>query len=331
MKTALSLLAALSGLTLSGTEVRLRIVDETQMPLPDARVLIAFTTPVHGGEVRAEGLSDGRGYFSGSGKAIGSVFVRAIKEGYYSARIERLPNDRDLNETVVLPRIIDPIPLLARLVGVGKRDVEGQAQEQSSSGEIFGFDLAMGEMVAPYGNGKVADILFKIRSEFKGWKFNETEMARTKRLPANRDITEKDLKRFYGKYDAEVEVTFPSEQEGLFEEKEHFLPYSQLKLPHRAPTEGYISAWRYTANTYSPPTARADVGFFMRTRVKLAKDGKIISANYAKVMGDFRLDARGAVNFTYYFNPTPNDRNLEFDPKRNLFPPQTPGSNVNDP
>ena len=24
--------------------------------------------------------------------------------------------------------------------------------------------------------------------------------------------------------------------------------------------------------------------------------------------------------FTYYLNPTPNDRNLEFDPKRNLMP-----------
>ncbi len=25
------------------------------------------------------------------------------------------------------------------------------------------------------------------------------------------------------------------------------------------------------------------------------------------------------VIFTYYLNPSPNDRNLEFDPKRNLF------------
>ena len=25
------------------------------------------------------------------------------------------------------------------------------------------------------------------------------------------------------------------------------------------------------------------------------------------------------LRFTYYLNPTPNDRNMEFDPKRNLF------------
>jgi hypothetical protein len=35
--------------------------------------------------------------------------------------------------------------------------------------------------------------------------------------------------------------------------------------------------------------------------------------------------------FTYYFNPVPNDRNLEFDLKKNLFPASFPGANVNDP
>ncbi|MEO6993549.1 MAG: carboxypeptidase-like regulatory domain-containing protein [Lacunisphaera sp.] len=321
----------MSGLTLSGTEVRLRIIDETQTPLSSAQVLIAFTTPVIGGAKLAEGLSDSQGVFSGSGQAIGSVFVRASKEGYYPARIESLPNDRDLDEIVVLPKIIEPIPLLARHVGVGKRNAGRQPQELSPSGETFGFDFAVGEMVAPYGDGKVADILFKIRNEFKGWKFSDAEMARTKQIPANRNITEQDMKRFYGKYDAELEVTFPDEREGLIEEQAHFLPYSRLKMPHHAPGEGYVPTWHYTANTYSPSTTRANVGFFLRTRVKLDQDGKIISANYAKVMGDFRLDARGGVIFTYYFNPTPNDRNLEFDPKKNLFPPKTPGADVNDP
>jgi len=331
MKTACILLAALSGLTLFGFEVRLRIVDETHTPLPGAHVLIAFTTPVMGGEKRAEGLSDSQGVFSGSGQAIGSVFVRASKEGYYAARIESLPNDRDLDEVVVLPKIIEPIPLLARLVGVGKRDVDGQPQELAPSGEIFGFDFVAGEMVPPYGNGKVADILFKIRNEFKGWQYSDADLLKLRQHPFNKRKSEAELRRQMGKWSAEVEITFPCEQEGLIEEQAFFLPYSRLKLPHRAPADGYLPTWHYSANTYSPPTARTDVGFFLRTRVKLDKDGRIISANYAKVMGDFRLDARGGVIFTYYFNPTPNDRNLEFDPKKNLFPTTIYGTNVNDP
>ena len=38
----------------------------------------------------------------------------------------------------------------------------------------------------------------------------------------------------------------------------------------------------------------------LRSRAKLAKDREIVSTNYAKVMGDLRLDARGGVIFTYY-------------------------------
>jgi hypothetical protein len=331
MKTAFILFAALSGLLLSGSEVRLRTVDETQTPLPGAQVLIAFTTPAIGGEKRVEGLSDSRGFFSGSGKAIGSVFVRASKEGYYPARIERLPNDRDLDQTVVLPKIIQPIPLLARLVGVGKRDVGGQPQELAPSGEIFGFDFAVGEMVAPYGNGKVVDILFKIRSEFNGWIHDDAHLQELRLHAFNNNKSEVELRRQMGKWSGDLEISFPGDKEGLIEEQARFLPYSRLKLPHLAPAEGYLASWRYTGNNYSPSTTRSDVGFFLRTRVRLDQDGKIISANYTKVMGDFEFRGGGGVSFTYYFNPVANDRNLEFDPKKNLFPANTPGANVNDP
>jgi hypothetical protein len=60
--------------------------------------------------------------------------------------------------------------------------------------------------------------------------------------------------------------------------------------------------------------------------------GDIVSANYAKLVGDIDLHAVRGVSFTYYFNPTPNDRNLEFNPGRNLFPQQPYGPRlVNDP
>jgi hypothetical protein len=47
-------------------------------------------------------------------------------------------------------------------------------------------------------------------------------------------------------------------------------------------------------------------------RSKLDEDGNIISANYGNNYGDF-------MSFIYNFNPTPNDRNVEFDPSRNLL------------
>lgn len=43
-----------------------------------------------------------------------------------------------------------------------------------------------------------------------------------------------------------------------------------------------------------------------------------MSALYGKVYGDFRVNELRGVSFTYYLNPTPNDRNLEFDRKTNF-------------
>src|SRR5204863_9024831 len=63
-----------------------------------------------------------------------------------------------------------------------------------------------------------------------------------------------------------------------------------------------------TIATYDPQKH----GYFFRIRTSVHASGKIVSANYGKIYGDF-------MDFTYYLNPTPNDRNIEFDPKRNLF------------
>jgi hypothetical protein len=56
-------------------------------------------------------------------------------------------------------------------------------------------------------------------------------------------------------------------------------------------------------------------------------EGKLITANYGKIYGELIYGGTeknlsgGMVRLIYYFNPTPNDRNLEFDGKNNLFKP----------
>ncbi|MDR0993898.1 MAG: hypothetical protein LBN38_04950, partial [Verrucomicrobiota bacterium] len=55
----------------------------------------------------------------------------------------------------------------------------------------------------------------------------------------------------------------------------------------------------------------------------LDQDGNISSARYAKIYGpiEYGDDEKGGgiVRFTYFFNPTPNDRNMEFDRNHNLM------------
>lgn len=71
--------------------------------------------------------------------------------------------------------------------------------------------------------------------------------------------------------------------------------------------------------------------YFLRVRTELDEKGNVKSANYAKVHGDFEFWATSEMRFTYYFNPTPNDRNLEFDPDQNLLKNQGRLDQVTDP
>jgi hypothetical protein len=52
--------------------------------------------------------------------------------------------------------------------------------------------------------------------------------------------------------------------------------------------------------------------YFFHVRTVKDVNGDIKSALYGKIYGDF-------MHFRYFLNPTPNDRNIEFDPKQNLL------------
>ena len=103
-----------------------------------------------------------------------------------------------------------------------------------------------------------------------------------------------------------------------------------MKMPHLAPQTGYQNTFRRFEESYRNKEFRRNTGYFFRTRVR--KEGEhIVSAHYGKLLKDIRFipvaeEKRNnrpkrfaTAFFTYYFNPTPNDRNLEFDPKGNLL------------
>jgi len=326
-------MAILLCVQLLGYEVKVRVVDEAGAPVAGAAASVYFLHPRN--DDHKGGVTDAGGLFSAKGSGTLGVGVMAQKSGHYSARVENLSRKTDHDLKVVLPRILNPVPLYAWRVPGG-----GPSPAFPVHGAWCGFDFEAADWVAPHGKGKTADILFRFKNEFKGWgevvygsgsPEEYFEELRTLYVSRRQDFSFENFKTRAGKWDGVLEISFPGEGGGIFEEK-GFLAYSKLKMPHVAPADGYVSGWLYTSNNYSPRTYRDDVGFFLRTRVKLDKDGKVVSANYAKVVGDFQLDAAmGDVAFAYYFNPTPNDRNLEFDPKKNLFPKDTKGTEVYDP
>jgi hypothetical protein len=96
-------------------------------------------------------------------------------------------------------------------------------------------------------------------------------------------------------------------------------------LPRFAPEMGYASNW--LSKTFAHEDGdhcdfKEDQNFFYRVRTKKDERGHVVSALYGKIEGPifYEVRSRGAnIQMKYYLNPTPNDRNMEYDPKRNLL------------
>jgi hypothetical protein len=104
---------------------------------------------------------------------------------------------------------------------------------------------------------------------------------------------------------------------------------SMLRSPFIAPESGLLSSHKVIRSRRpgGPEKSNYDPekhAYFFRIRTVVDSAGQIVSANYGKIYGDF-------MNFTYYVNPTPNDRNIEFDPKQNLFTNLKPEEQVTAP
>jgi len=112
-----------------------------------------------------------------------------------------------------------------------------------------------------------------------------------------------------------VKITFPGKEDGLIVFDRDPWKGSELRSDYEAPAQGYqpaVTLVQTVIENKMTDDAKRDRNYYLRVRTKLDENGNIISANYGKIYGDF-------MTIIYYFNPTPNDRNVEFDPSRNLL------------
>ena len=104
-----------------------------------------------------------------------------------------------------------------------------------------------------------------------------------------------------------IVVSFPNAGDGIQGfTRDWNLGVSGLVSLHEAPIDGYQPKYE---KTQMPNPDRI---YYFRVRTVLDENGNVKSALYGKIYGDF-------MQFRYYLNPTPNDRNIEFDPKQNLL------------
>lgn len=223
----------------------------------------------------------------------------AKKEGYYPTATDGkhspLAKDFDPSKlvTIRLKQIKNPIPMYAKNLTA---EEVGGLKMPNYDGKSFGYDLVAGDWVVPHGKGVVSDFIFKFEgNEGRVLNLEEWEKKITLRFSNEKDgiiawIGTSEAGRMYG---------------------------SELVSDYEAPKEGYQDTWVQRTwkekGGYHQTTSNMDRNFYFRVRTKVDEKGNIISAHYGKIYGDF-------MSFTYYLNPTPNDRNVEFDPKRNLMP-----------
>ena len=216
----------------------------------------------------------------------------------------------NLVATIRLQRVERPIPLFIKRVTKAERG--GFTADIFPKGEdTLRYDLLMGDWLAPVGTGRVADVTFtRHPREDLGEGVNGADV----RGPSYRDS---------------MTVRFPGEGNGLVEL--HPPPSYRLRI-RTAPEDGYRSeylCWRGT-NRKLEDDSNYDENrcFCFRIRTRRDDRGRIVGAYYGKIYGDITFVYQfrpefvpvASVCMSYYLNPTPLDRNLEWDRKTNLGP-----------
>ena len=216
----------------------------------------------------------------------------------------------NLVATIRLQRVERPIPLFVKRVAKVTRGVF-TADIFPKGEDTLRYDLLMGDWLPPVGTGRVADVTFtRHPREDLGEGVNGADV----RGPSYRDS---------------MTVRFPGEGNGLVEL--HPPPSYRLRI-RTAPEDGYRSeylCWRGT-NRKLEDDSNYDENrcFCFRIRTRRDDRGRIVGAYYGKIYGDitFAYQFRpefvpvASVCMSYYLNPTPLDRNLEWDRKTNLGP-----------
>lgn len=230
------------------------------------------------------------------------VIAAARKEGYYESNSGQIlvraldENNRvvNTNPTIFLPlrEIKNPTPMYAcRIIDLKLPHLN----------EACSLDLLARDWVAPFGKGAVTDITFVVSQLF----------AQSGKQTGSTCL-----------------VSFPNPGDGVLRVKdEEVIWQSSLVLPREAPLDGYtneVSRWlTWGSDRGYVGNERDDSGYFMRIR-SVMESGRVVRALYGKIRGDFRFSARPErdkprIALHYYVNPESNSRNIEFDPKRNLF------------
>ncbi|WP_406611198.1 hypothetical protein [Agarivorans sp. JK6] len=289
--TLILLLVNLSACIGDLTQIKLKVIDQDGQPVKGAEVSMSFM--LSKGSNKFKGTTDEKGEVTALRFSQFGAIVRVNKKGYYQSKIKRTSKGHQ-KLTIELRKKKNPTAMYVKKLTL----------PVPKKREAIGFDFEQSDWVAPYGKGNTAHIFFYLDGEYTDIYKNNNEL----------------------------QVSFINANDGFIKLNKVWTN-SEYPFPYLAPQAGYTNNLvlkknrapnSKTINTYE----KLALGYIFRVNTKLNSEGEVIHANYGKIAGEFLGSAyvntakgknEGFVKFTYYYNPTPNDRSLEFDWRQNLF------------
>lgn len=328
-------------LTASPKELFIHVVDEDGKPLAGARGDSISYNPKNGRGGGDDWIADQSGllickdppnYFTTDMRVSLSSSDAAAGWKSYAVTITQFDflrfEEPKLALKLTLPYVRKPIPLKAKSEAFSTRRVNGPKDTEPADPRLpdlaiteVGYDAELLELMPPLGQGKHTDFTIKVTSVFRG--FEDANLERSAVVEVNRGLhTMDEGKVRYGNWTHSVTYRFPNKGDGIILSPQ-FWPYCKLTMPQKAPEEGYAPELTLTEEdrqtAFRPDLAHCrelmkNNGMFLRIRTQLDKDGNVVSAHYAKIVSPLGAGS----GFKIFYNPTPNDRNLEYDLKTNL-------------
>jgi hypothetical protein len=312
-------------------KITIEALDLAGNPINDARVGYGYDN-AHGPNRfgGGHGFTDGHGKFTASGQlssfSEAFIAISLTKEGYYPAM-----NYPFRTHTSRLRRWYPWDPLITMVMRDIRNPIRMHWKRQTGfmpDGEkAVGYDFEVGDWVAPHGKGRTADIIFSSES----WAETTSH------------------------YDGTLTLSFPNEGDGIQEFRVNTAYHPTLLSDYAAPEDGYESVLLHRSRSnvklegevIAPNVGHdPDQHFYLRTRTVLDANGNVVSAHYSKWKGGIMYlpqtahshvyknhrfqppTAAPQLTFTYFFNPTANDRNMEHARSNN---PPLPGSEFDSP
>ena len=271
----------------------LKIVDSTtQKPISNAVVSARFRYDYNDAPTKEVFYSNTNGICLVKGPIRNyDLSSDIVKKGYYKswAQLDFKGRNQILNRwkpwnptiKVKLRSIKNPVPMVHKYI---------ERKEFPKKETQIGFDLEVGDWVAPYGKGKVSDFVFILKIVKKPKKGVEYILS------------------FSNLNDGIQSYTSSNLQKG-----------SNFIFPHEAPSDLYqktlrkynISKYPVIKN-YPHNNFNTKALYVFRIRTKTDKKNNITSAYYGMIDGEIRISRQGNLYFKYWLNTNSTSRSLEW-------------------